>query len=108
MAQHIFLGEQKSLHRKGIYNGVMVVVENETGKVRALVGNIDFNDKAHAGEIQGFTVARSPGSTLKPLIYAMAIDQGLVLPQTVILDIPATYGGYAPVITPETFKAWCL
>jgi penicillin-binding protein 1C len=81
---------------KGIHNGTAVVVDRERAEVVALVGNFDFFDTAHGGQLPGFATTRSPGSALKPLIYALGIDQGLAGPEQLVADIPAVYGTYAP------------
>jgi penicillin-binding protein 1C len=84
------------LAQRGIHNGTAVVVERERSEVVALVGNFDFFDTAHGGQIAGFATPRSPGSALKPLLYAMGIDLGLVGPEQLVADVPTAYGGYAP------------
>ena len=84
------------LRQRGIHNGTAVVVERERSEVVALVGNFDFFDTAHGGQIAGFATPRSPGSALKPLLYAMGIDLGLVGPEQLVADVPTAYGGYAP------------
>jgi penicillin-binding protein 1C len=81
---------------KGIHNGVAVVVDRERAEVLALVGNFDFFDAKHGGQVVGFATPRSPGSTLKPFIYALAVDAGLAGPEHLVPDIPVTYGTYAP------------
>ena len=86
----------EDLVRLGIHNGAVVVVEHGTGEVRALVGNVDFWDARHGGQIPGFDVARSPGSALKPLLYALALDRGLALPEHLVPDVPVAYGNYTP------------
>ncbi|HET9766407.1 MAG TPA: penicillin-binding transpeptidase domain-containing protein, partial [Thermoanaerobaculia bacterium] len=80
----------------GIHNGAVVIADHESGDVRALVGNFDFWDGVHGGQIVGFDVARSPGSALKPLIFALGIDRGLVLPDHLVPDVPVAYGNYTP------------
>jgi len=84
------------LHRKGIYSGAIVVVDHRTREVVALAGSLDFADTTHGGQIAMFERARSPGSTLKPLLYAMAIDRGLALPGYLVSDVPSQYGTYRP------------
>ncbi|WNG35158.1 penicillin-binding protein 1C [Archangium violaceum] len=84
------------LREKGIHNGTAVVVDRERAEVIALVGNFDFFDTAHGGQLPGFATTRSPGSALKPLIYALAIDQGLAGPEQLVPDIPTSYGTYTP------------
>ncbi len=80
----------------GIHNGAAVVVDHETAEVLALAGSFDFWDEENGGQIPGFAIARSPGSALKPFIYALALDRGLVLPEHLVIDVPTSYGPYAP------------
>ncbi|WP_222615427.1 penicillin-binding protein 1C [Persicimonas caeni] len=80
----------------GIHNTAVVVAEHQTGEIRALVGNFDFSDARHGGQIAGFDVARSTGSLLKPFLYAQGIDDGLIAPEHLESDIPVTYGTYSP------------
>ncbi|MDY7225571.1 penicillin-binding protein 1C [Hyalangium rubrum] len=84
------------LATRGVHNGVAVVVDHERAEVLALVGSFDFFDKRHGGQIIGFATPRSPGSALKPLLYSMAIDRGVALPEYLVADIPESYGGYMP------------
>ncbi|WP_426746947.1 penicillin-binding protein 1C [Myxococcus faecalis] len=96
LVERVMRDAARELKAKGIHNGTAVVVEREQGAVLALVGNFDFFDAEHGGQIVGFATPRSPGSALKPLLYAMGIDQGLTGPEQLVADIPTTYGGYAP------------
>jgi penicillin-binding protein 1C len=84
------------LARKGIHGGSVVVVDHRSREVVALVGNLDFDDAQHGGQIAMFDHARSPGSTLKPFLYAIAIDRGLALPEYLVADVPSQYGTYRP------------
>ena len=84
------------LRTKGIYNAAVVVVDHHTREVVALVGSLDWNDARHGGQIPMFDRPRSPGSTLKPLLYALAIDRGLALPDYLVPDVPSQYGTYRP------------
>jgi penicillin-binding protein 1C len=84
------------LYRKGIYSGAIVVVDHRSREVVALVGNLDFLDATHGGQIAMFERPRSPGSTLKPFVYAIAIDRGLALPGYLVPDVPSQYGTYRP------------
>jgi len=81
----------------GVYNGSAVVVEVDTGRVLAAVGNFDFWDDEHQGQVAGFLAPRSPGSSMKPFIYALAIDRGIALPDYLIADAPVRYRGYSPI-----------
>lgn len=80
----------------GVDHAAIVVVEHETGDVRALAGSFDFWADTSGAQIAGFAVPRSPGSTLKPLLYALAIDDGRVLPEHRVLDVPTHFGDYSP------------
>ncbi|MEA2695213.1 MAG: penicillin-binding protein [Acidobacteriota bacterium] len=84
------------LASEGIGNAAVVVIENRTRAVRALVGSANFFDRRHQGQVNGATARRSPGSTLKPFLYGMALDQGRLLPDSYVLDVPTDYSGYVP------------
>lgn len=87
------------VHRKnnvGVYNAAAMLVDVRDVSVKGLVGSADFFNQNINGQINGTDIKRSPGSTLKPLIYALAFDQGLIHPNTVLKDVPRSYGGYNP------------
>jgi penicillin-binding protein 1C len=77
-------------------SGAMVVIDNSTGEVRARIGAADYDDASRDGAIDMSREPRSPGSALKPFIYALAFEQGLAHPETVLFDRPMRYGSYAP------------
>ena len=81
----------------GVTNGAIVVIENKTGAIRALVGSVDFFSKDNSGQINGALSRRCPGSTLKPFTYALAFDKGLYTPRMMLSDIPVQYAGYKPL-----------
>jgi penicillin-binding protein 1C len=89
----------RRLQFNNINNAAVIVIDNATRNVVAYLGSPDFFDREHAGQVDGVRAVRSPGSTLKPLVYALAIDRGLVTPRTVLTDVPINYDGY----TPENF-----
>lgn len=92
------------LRDSGVSNGSVVVIDNATHNVIAYVGSADFYDTEAAGQVDGVRAARSPGSTLKPFIYAMAMDQGLITPMSYLEDVPVSYSGYSPQNYSETFS----
>lgn len=73
-----------------------VVADHASGEILASVGSAAFTADARQGFVDMTTALRSPGSTLKPLIYGLAFDQGLAHPETVIDDRPMVFGTYAP------------
>ena len=77
-------------------SAAMVVMDNASGEVRARVGAADYDDASRDGAIDMSRAPRSPGSALKPFIYALAFEQGLAHPETVLFDRPMRYGAYAP------------
>lgn len=85
-----------TLRDRGIGSAAVVVLENETHAIRAMVGSPNFFEEAYDGQVNGATARRSPGSTLKPFLYAMAMDAGLVIPDSYLLDIPTDFSGYVP------------
>ena len=86
----------KGMSALGIDHGAAVLVDHRTSELRALVGSFDFWQQRPGAQIAGFDVARSPGSALKPFIYALALDRGLALPEHLVLDLPVSYGDYSP------------
>jgi penicillin-binding protein 1C len=77
-------------------SGAIVVIDNASGEIRARVGAADANDASRDGAIDMSRAPRSPGSALKPFIYALAFEQGLAHPETRLFDRPMRYGAYAP------------
>lgn len=84
------------LKSKGIYNASVLLIDNETHQVITYIGSNDFKDQDNHGEVNGVEAIRSPGSTLKPILYALAFDKGLYTPKMKINDIPVSFGGYEP------------
>jgi len=79
---------------RGITNAAVVVLDNRTNSLRALVGSYDFFDQENSGQVNGAVCPRSPGSALKPLLYAYALDQGLITPSAILQDVPVNFAGY--------------
>lgn len=76
--------------------GAIIVVEHATGKVRAHVGGLGLGARERAGSLDLAQAVRSPGSALKPFIYALAFEQGVAHPETMLDDKPNRFGAYAP------------
>lgn len=83
----------------GIRNAAAILVDTRNMGVKAMVGSVDYFDRAISGQVNGTLAERSPGSTLKPFIYALGFDQGVLTPATVLRDVPTSFGPY----TPENF-----
>lgn len=77
-------------------NAAAMLVHWPSMEIRALAGSADFNNTPISGQVDGSRARRSPGSTLKPFIYALALDQGLIHPQTLLIDSPHSFSGYDP------------
>jgi penicillin-binding protein 1C len=88
-----YLQQQKSV---GVNNAAILMVDTRTMEVKALMGSADFFKTKLSGQINGTAIKRSPGSALKPFIYALALDQGLIHPNTVLKDVPHSFGSYNP------------
>jgi penicillin-binding protein 1C len=82
----------------------ILAVDHLTGEVLARVGSSDYFDEARAGQVDMTNALRSPGSTLKPFIYGLGFEDGLIHPETLIEDRPVRFGGYAPENFDLTFQ----
>ncbi len=74
----------------------IVVADHRSGEILASVGSAAFQADARQGFVDMTQAVRSPGSTLKPLIYGLAFDEGLAHPETLIEDRPTAFGTYQP------------
>ena len=81
---------------RGLDNAAVLVVDTRDMGVATLMGSADWRNAAIHGQVNGTAALRSPGSTLKPFLYALAIDQGQLHPATVLRDVPSAYGAYTP------------
>jgi penicillin-binding protein 1C len=89
--------------RIGIENAAAMLVDYRTMEVKAVVGSAGFHNATINGQVNGTLAKRSPGSTLKPFIYALAMDQGLIHPLSVLKDAPAAFGPFSPENFDGTF-----
>lgn len=80
----------------GVRNAVAVLVDTRTQAVKAWVGSVDYFSQSIDGQVNGGRAQRSPGSTLKPFLYGLALDQGLLHPQSVLRDAPTAFGSFRP------------
>jgi penicillin-binding protein 1C len=96
----------RSLSLKNIRNAAVIVINNQTHRVITYVGSAGFYDTLDAGQVNGAAAIRQPGSTLKPLLYGMCIDEGLMTPKAVITDVAVNYEGYAPENYDKQFNGY--
>jgi len=84
---------------RGIRNAAALLVDYRDMSAKSWVGSADYSNQEIHGQINGVLTPRSPGSTLKPFIYALAMDQGVLHPRTILRDAPTSFGPF----TPENF-----
>ena len=77
-------------------SAAILVVESQSMAVRAYLGSVDLNDERRFGHVDMISAWRSPGSTLKPFLYGMALDDGLIHSESLLQDVPRRYGDYRP------------
>lgn len=84
-------------HRgSGVNNAAAMLIDRTTGEVRSVIGSASYFDKDIDGQVNGTQAKRSPGSTLKPFIYGLGLDQGLLHPMSILKDAPTTFGPFSP------------
>ncbi|MFJ1267702.1 penicillin-binding protein 1C [Legionella lytica] len=88
-----YLARKKAL---GVHNAAVLLVDTRDMGIKGLMGSANFFNREIGGQINGTETKRSPGSTLKPFIYGLALDQGLIHPNTVLKDVPHSFNGYNP------------
>ncbi|MFA7578440.1 MAG: penicillin-binding protein 1C [Candidatus Muiribacteriota bacterium] len=86
-----------NLKNRGINNLSIIIIENKTGQIKSYIGNSNYWDFENSGMVDGVRACRSTGSILKPFLYAYAIENGFILPQTILFDVPTFYGSFSPV-----------
>ena len=84
------------LKLSGINNTAVLIIDNKNYEVTAYAGSQDFYDFKNNGQVDGITAKRSPGSLLKPFLYAKVIDEGIAAPQSKIPDVPLYFSNFSP------------
>lgn len=90
---HRYLARKKAF---GVNNAAILLLDVRDMGIKGMMGSADFFNRTISGQINGTEMKRSPGSTLKPFIYGLALDQGLIHPDTVLKDVPYSFNGYNP------------
>jgi len=96
----------RTLALKNIRNAAVIVLDNKTHRAVSYVGSADFHDSTDGGQVNGAAAIRQPGSTLKPLLYGLCIDAGLLTPKMTIMDVPVNFDGYVPENYDRTFNGY--
>jgi len=96
---------RETLEEKGITNASCVLMDNRTGNVVAIVGSLGYFD-APEGQVRGFEALRQPGSTLKPFLYGLAIDKGIVTPKTMLKDVPISFKDFEPCNFDKKYRGY--
>lgn len=88
-----FISQNKS---RGVHNASAILVDTRSQQVVGLVGSADYHNAAISGQVNGVQAKRSPGSTLKPFIFGLAFDQGIIHPRSILRDAPTAFGPFQP------------
>lgn len=104
LAEKILQTHLKPWRAREVTNGAIVVIENKSRDVLAMVGSYDFFDQTHHGQVNGAMAPRSPGSALKPFVYALGMQQGRIGPQSLLYDVPINYSGYRPLNYDKVYR----
>jgi penicillin-binding protein 1C len=103
-AEAVLRNNASVLRTLGVRNCAALICKTDTGEVVAYCGSQDFGDFATDGQVDGLQAARSSASTLKPFLYALSIDRGLIVPQSIISDIPTYYDGFTPQNADHSYR----
>ena len=101
------IGDRYAMNNKAnqVHNLAAIVADVESGEVLAYVGNVSFQSaERHGNNVDVITSSRSTGSTLKPFLYAAMLNEGFILPSTLIPDFPLNLSGFIPQNYSKTFN----
>lgn len=104
MLERIISAYARKNGRFGLNNAAAILLRWTDMQVCALAGSASFQNQEISGQIDGTKAYRSPGSTLKPFIYALALEQGLIHTMTILADSPRSFGGYDPANFDRGFR----
>lgn len=96
----------RNIEGSKVTNAAILVIDNASNEIVAYIGSADFYSKENSGQVDGVKAKRQPGSTLKPFIYGLAFDNGLITPKTVVYDVPTDFSGYTPANFDSDFRGY--
>ncbi len=102
-AEGITANYVNQIKHRNINNAAVLVIDNKTREILVYIGSSDFSDRINFGQVDGVKAVRSPGSTLKPLLYGLCMDKGLITAKSVLNDVPINIAGYTPENYDRTF-----
>jgi penicillin-binding protein 1C len=95
-AQELLQQHHIQMRENRIFNGSVMVTSVKTGQVLVYIGNTENQDAEHGSDVDCILAERSTGSILKPFLYAKAMEDGIINPKTLLLDVPTHFGSFAP------------
>lgn len=101
-AERLLAREVSAFARNRVTNGAALAIDTQSGEILAWVGSVDFFDERAAGQIDGVTIARQPGSSMKPFLYVLALERGFS-PSSILPDIPSEFG-FENLYVPQNFN----
>ncbi|MEZ4518475.1 MAG: transglycosylase domain-containing protein [Chloroflexota bacterium] len=103
LAEETIAAARPSINAGGANNAAMVVIQPETGEILGMVGSVDYYDESISGQVNMALAPRQPGSTIKPLVYMSAFEEGWT-PATLIWDVPTEFpDGANPPYVPKNY-----
>ncbi len=96
MLEEIIDNYLKDKKKVGVNNAAALIVDRRDMSVLAKAGSADFWNERIEGQVDGTRAYRSPGSVMKPFIYAMALEKGLIHPRSMLKDVPRNFANYMP------------
>jgi penicillin-binding protein 1C len=92
----VIADHHERLGNNQIHNAAAIIVEVNSGNILAYAGNIPTINPEHQSEVDIISAPRSTGSILKPFLYAAMLEEGQILPGTLLPDVPLVINGFAP------------
>ncbi|MEM8583251.1 MAG: penicillin-binding protein 1C [Bacteroidota bacterium] len=100
----LLLNHHQTLAENQIHNLALQVVDVASGQTLVYLGNVPQLDEVHSPAVDLIQAARSPGSLLKPMLYGLALEEGLITPSQFLVDVPVTFGQFSPANFSENFS----